>query len=163
MFAALLDTGLIPFFTFACYMAVMDYTTNAYGWETLFNDNDIDYKIIQTFMIVTGAENLFLLLSLFVEIYLAIMYRKVANLPPDMNPLEEKDNLTVRPFHKRNKSSLVYEKHLSDSTLASQRLSQLTASTDSSRRIPFKHTRTDSADRDSFNFQRDFVNEFKDP
>lgn len=163
MFAALLDTGLVPFFTFACYMASMDYTQNTYGWGTLFNDNDIDYKIIEVFMIVTGVENLFLILSLVTDIYLTIMYRKVAKLPPDMNPLEEKDNLTARPRHKRNKSELVYAKHLSDSTLASQRLSQLSDIPDPSRRVPYKHTRTDSADRDSFSFQRDFVNEFKDP
>lgn len=163
MFAGLLDTGLIPFFTFSCYMATMDYTQNAYGWGTLFNDNITDYKIIEIFMIVTGVVNLFLMLSLVVDAYLAIVYRKIANLPPDMNPLEEKDNLTARPRHKRNKSELLYDKHLSNSTLASQRFSQMTTSTDPGRRVPYKHTRTDSADRDSFSFKRDFVNEFKDP
>lgn len=163
MFAALLDAGLIPFFAFSCYMATMDYSHNAYGWGTLFDDNTIDYQIIEIFMIVSGVEILFLALSLVVEVYLAMTYRKIANLPPDLNPLEDKDNLTARPRHKRNKSELVYDKHLSNSTLASQRLSQMTDSTDSSRRVPYKHARTDSADRDSFSFKRDFVDEFKDP
>lgn len=140
----------------------MEHTNNAYGWETLFNDNILDQKIIQMFMIVAGAENALLLLSLVIDTYLAIVYRKISNLPPDMNPLEDRDNLTARPRHKRNKSELLYDKHLSNSTLASQRFSQLTDSSDG-RRVPYKHSRTDSVDRDSFSFQRDFLNEVKDP
>ncbi|KAK5101873.1 hypothetical protein LTS08_004332 [Lithohypha guttulata] len=163
MFAALIDAGLLPFFAISCYMATLDFTSNVYGWDTLFNDNDQDYKIIQTFMILCGIEGFLLLLSLFVDIYLAVIYRKIIHLPPDMNPLEEKDNLTSRLRHKRNKSDLLFDKHMSNSTMASERFSQMIRPDINSRRVPFKHTRTDSVDRDSFSFKKDFVAEFKDP
>ena len=151
IFAGLLDTGLLPFFALSCYMATLDFTTNAYGWDTIFNENIIDYKIIQTFMILCGVEGFILLLSLFVDVYLAVTYRKIAQLPPDMNPLDEKkDNLTgAGRSHKRNKSELLHEKHLSGSTLASERFSQIMSPEVNGRRVPFKHTRTDSADSDS--------------
>lgn len=148
MFAGLLDTGLVPFFAISGYMATMDYTQNAYGWDTIFNDNALDYKIIQIFMILCGILCGLFVLSLIFDVYLAVVYRKITHLPPDLNPLEEqKDNLTARPNHKRNKSELIYEKHLSNSTLASERFSQISQDTKKNRRIPFKHTRTDSADR----------------
>lgn len=156
MFAGLLDTGLVPFFALSCYMATMDYTQNIYGWGTIFNDNVIDYKIIQSFMILSGTLGGLFVLSLFLDIYLAVIYRKITNLPPDLNPLEEpKDNLTARPHHKRNKSELLYEKHLSSSTVSTQRFSQMSEESDRSRRVPFKHTRTDSADRDVTFFHRE--------
>ncbi|KAH6607903.1 fatty acid elongase [Trichoderma cornu-damae] len=44
------------------------------------------------------------LLSLPSCAWLGWMFRKISLMPPDMNPL--KDNLTARPLHKRNKSSV---------------------------------------------------------
>lgn len=163
MFAALMDAGLLPFFAIACYMATQDYTSNAYGWDTIFNENNLDYSIIQAFLILSGVEGFLLLLSLVLDVYLAITYRKITHLPPDMNPLEEKDNLTTRPRHKRNKSELEHDKHLSTSTMATERFSEMTHQNIHGRRVPFKHTRTDSADRDSFSFKKDFIDELKDP
>ncbi|KAI1004833.1 hypothetical protein K3495_g3385 [Podosphaera aphanis] len=63
------------------------------------------------------------ILSLGVSFYLATVFRKIAAMPPDMNPLE--DNLTSR--HKRNKSSMatsssVFE-DLKSSTFESKRSS----------------------------------------
>lgn len=164
MFAGLLDTGLIPFFAFSGYMAWADYSSNAYGWGTLFDDNNLDYKIIEAFFIVSTVEIGLFCLSLVLDIYLAVTYRKITKLPPDMNPLEEKDNLTARPRHKRNKSELLHEKHMSNSTFASQRYSGQSQSAVSGRRIPFTHTRTDSADRDGrVSIQKDFLDQSKDP
>ena len=163
MFAGLLDVGLIPFFAIACYMAYLEHSSTAYGWTTLFSESGLTYSVVQAFMLLSGVVGGLLVVSLVVDIYLAVIYRKITNIPPDMNPLEEKDNLTARPHHKRNKSELVYKKHLSGSTLASERYSKMSKLSDEGRRIPFKHTRTDSADRDSFSFKRDFVNEIKDP
>lgn len=149
IFAGLLDVGLVPFFAISCYMATMDYKYNQYGWGTVFNDNLLDYKVIQAFMILCGILGGFFAFSLLFDVYLAVTYRKITYLPPDLNPLEEqKDNLTARPRHKRNKSELLYEKHLSSSTVSTQRFSHMSQDSDQSRRIPFKHTRTDSADLD---------------
>lgn len=52
-------------------------------------------------------------ISLVLSLWLTVIFRKITNLPPDMNPLE--DNLTSR--HKRNKSSI------SASTVSENRLS----------------------------------------
>ena len=164
MFAGLIDTGLLPFFVISCYMASMDYTSNAYGWDTVFNENLLDYKIIQAFMILCAVEGGLFAMSLMIDIYLAVTYRKITHLPPDTNPLAEKDNLTgAGRTHKRNKSELVYEKHLSNSTVASERFSQMSQAGPDGRRVPFKHSRTDSEDRDSFSIKKDFLNEVRDP
>jgi hypothetical protein len=82
------------------------------------------------------------------SIYLAVIFRKIARLPPDMNPLE--DNLTSR--HKKKNSSI--------STISEKRASQASSfygPTDLDRSsprgeppvlppIPFMHTRMDSTD-----------------
>lgn len=145
MFAAMTDTGLIPFLLFSALMAHGDYTSNAYGWGTLFSTSDASYKIIYAFYLISVVEGCLAVVSLALGIYLAILFRKIAKLPPDMNPLEP--NLTARP-HKRNKSELT-EKHTSSSTasLTNDRMSKTSDPfAPASRRVPFMHTRTDSAD-----------------
>ena len=138
VFAAMTDAGLLPFLAFSALMAREDYTRNAYGWSTLFGTDVISYKIIYAFFLTNVGEASLMLISLGLGIYLAILFRMIAKLPPDMNPLEP-SNLTAR-LHKRNKSELTAtEKHKSGSTVGS--------TTDLlSRRVPFMHTRTDSAD-----------------
>ena len=139
VFAAFVDTGLIPFFAFTAYISYLDYTKNQYGWNTLFNDNQISYKIIYAFFLLNATVGGILSFSLILDVYLATMFRKIAKLPPDMNPLEP--NLTSR-HHKRNKSSMnITEKHMSNSTLVNKHDSGVAG-----KRMPFIHTRTDSAD-----------------
>jgi hypothetical protein len=138
VFAAMMDTGLIPFFVFCALMSHADYSKNAYGWSTLFNISEISYKIIYAFFLISVTVGGMLIISLVLGVYLGLIFRKIAKLPPDMNPLEP--TLTARP-HKRNKSELVSEKHLSGATVVSS--NNLIAG---SRRVPFMHTRTDSAD-----------------
>jgi hypothetical protein len=71
------------------------------------------------------------------SIYLAIIFRQISKLPPDMNPLE--GNLTSR--HKRNKSSLSVA-----STESTNKDAHLSAPLiDAPRVVPFMHTRTDSS------------------
>ena len=140
MFAAMVDTGLLPFFAFSAYLSYNDYSRNAYGWSTILNDSDLSYKVIYAFFIMNATVGGLLLVSLFMDVYLATIFRKIAKLPPDMNPLEP--NLTSRHGHKRNKSSMnITEKHMSSSTLANNRDLGI-----SGKRIPYMHTRTDSAD-----------------
>lgn len=50
-----------------------------------------------------GVSALFHFITLILSIWLFVLFRKIVNLPPDMNPLES--NLTSRA-HKRNKSSV---------------------------------------------------------
>jgi hypothetical protein len=139
IFAGLLDLGLIPFFAFSAYMGYLDHSQNLYEWSTLFADGDLTEKIIFAFFILNAVEGSLILVSMMLNIYMAITFRKIAKLPPDMNPLEE--NLTSRFGHKRNKSSMnVTEKHMSASTLVTNRSSGM------GKRVPYVHTRTDSAD-----------------
>ncbi|ETN36569.1 uncharacterized protein HMPREF1541_08847 [Cyphellophora europaea CBS 101466] len=139
VFSGLIDLGLIPFFAFSAYMSYLDHAHNMYEWSTLFNDTEVSYKIIFAFFILSTTECGLLALCLLFDVYLAVTFRKIAKMPPDMNPLE--DNLTSRFGHKRNKSSMnITEKHMSASTLVTNRDSGM------GKRVPFIHTRTDSAD-----------------
>ena len=137
----MVDAGLIPFLVFTAMMARAQYTqpgSTPEAWSTLFNDDQDTYKIVFStflFSVVNGSIHL---ISLTLSIYLAMIFRRISKLPPDMNPLE--DNLTSR--HKRNKSSL--------STIPidfrGKRDSQVSAPLmESPRTVPFMHTRTDSS------------------
>lgn len=137
IFAALVDTGLIPFWIFSAWVAHADYAENTYNWSTLFDDSDLNHKIIQAFFILSSVEAGLTAVSLLMDIYLAIKFRQISRLPPDMNPLEP--NLTSR--HKRNKSEIT-AKNMRNSGLAAKRESQVS----SFKRVPYIHTRTDSAD-----------------
>ena len=142
LFAAMVDTALLPFLAFASYLSYLDWQQNRYGWSTLFDDSQISYKIIFAFFILSCVLAAVTLISLILDIYLATIFRKIARLPPDMNPLEP--NLTSRhgQQHRRNKSTMdITAKHMSGSTLAAKRESAM-----SGRRIPYLHARTDSAD-----------------
>lgn len=119
-------------------MAHAEYTSNTYGWSTLFSNTGMSDKIIYAFFLVCCAQGGFLGLSLMLNIYLAVKFKQIAALPPDMNPLEP--NLTSR--HKRNKSELITQNNMKTSALAAKRDSQASGF----RRVPFMHTRTDSAD-----------------
>lgn len=82
-----------------------------------------------------------------ISLYLACMFRKIANLPPDMNPLE--DNLTSRrgTKHKHKSSELsTSEKHDSTISFASSgRISPAKAPGSSEQPMSFIGTRTADA------------------
>ncbi|OQE34685.1 hypothetical protein PENCOP_c016G01651 [Penicillium coprophilum] len=143
LFASTLDFGLIPFYVFTAYMAYGEWNSNAYHWKTLFNNSDMTVKISETTFILAIANGSLHLISLAISIFLAITFRKISRLPPDMNPLE--DNLTARP-RKSRKESQMEEKHLSQSTLDSGFEDPLIGSP---RTVPFMHTREQSSGGDS--------------
>jgi hypothetical protein len=146
-----MDTGLIPFYVFSAMMANIEYSSGDKVWGTLFTDPAATPKIVLVTYLISATNGGMHLVSLVLSLYLAILFRKISKLPPDMNPLE--DNLTARP-HKRNKSSISFppgssEKHLSQTTTASSnRLSNQSADPliSQTRRVPFMHTRTESTD-----------------
>jgi hypothetical protein len=142
IFAALVDSGLIPFLAFSAWLAQADYTTNAYGWSTLFKDSDVSYKIIYAFFLISCTEGGLIVASLLMDVYLAIKFKQIARMPPDMNPLE--DNLTSRTLsrHKRDKSEGITQKNMQNSALVAKRDADMSGF----KRVPFIHTRTDSAD-----------------
>jgi len=150
LFAAIVDASLIPFFVFTALMSRAEYTEakDAQGrWQTLFGGDSATYKVIFSTFLIAVTNGGFHLVSLLLSLYLAIIFRKIAKLPPDMNPLE--DNLTSR--HKRNKSS-ISEKRFSQATTASTSPNSKRGSAVHDpliappRKVPFMHTRTDSTD-----------------
>ena len=145
LFASSADAALVPFYAFTAFMAYGEYTENTHNWGTLFDNQKATYDITYaTFLISTTCAGLHLV-SFIISIYLAVVFRQISRLPPDMNPLE--DNLTARP-HKRNKSE-ISEKHLSRSTIDSASVSHEHDINDPTqvRSIPFMHTRQGSSDQ----------------
>ncbi|KAJ5645922.1 hypothetical protein N7490_002294 [Penicillium lividum] len=139
VFAGTLDAGLIPFYVFTAYMAHGDYTTDAYSWGTMFKNSEITLDIIEATFICALVNTGLHLISFCLSIFLAVVFRKISHLPPDMNPLE--DNLTARPRRSFRKDIDVDEKHMSSSTLHSNMEDPLMGSP---RTVPFMHTREDS-------------------
>lgn len=135
LFSCVLDAGLTPFYAFASFAAGREFTGSAYNWGSLFDDDKITSSIVQALFLASAVCGGLHLISLIISIYMAVVFRMVARLPPDMNPLEEDSHLTARPRNRRGKlikSEIM--KHVSDSTLAS-----------STRSLAFCHTRQDSS------------------
>jgi hypothetical protein len=116
-------------------------------------DEETDKVLMTTWLTAIATAGLHLL-SACLDMYLALVFRKISKLPPDMNPLE--DNLTSRrkTKHKHKNSSISaitpltsdQEKRFSDqSTIAGDRNSQYKdIPSPTKTQVPFMHTRTDS-------------------
>jgi hypothetical protein len=121
LFAACFDVSLIPFYAFGALMASAEYKLSLGGagqdgeWSTLLPAGQQLIPILSgtAFLCSVIAGGLHLI-SVGLSLWLAVIFREITKLPPDMNPLE--DNLTSR--HKRNKSSM------SASTIPEKRLSE---------------------------------------
>jgi hypothetical protein len=98
LFASFFDLSIVPFYAFGAWVT----DTRDSLWTTIFSNPHLIH-VFTTVVFYLGAVGSGLyLISFGISIYLAVTFRKITNLPPDMNPLE--DNLTSR--HKRNKSSV---------------------------------------------------------
>lgn len=156
-FALFMDTGLIPFYVFTVLVSNQQYNEEPGvdgRWSSFFgNDHTTTLLIFVTFVGGIALSALHFI-SIGIDLYLIVMFRRIARLPPDMNPLE--DNLTRRPErkHKHKNSEMsassetLSEKkqaYLSGSTLSVDQQSRLsTAKTPESRVMPFGHSRMDS-------------------
>lgn len=148
VFAATLDLGLVPYYVFSAYIAYKQITNNAYHWSTLLSaEAGITDKIAHSTFILSIVNGSFHLTSLCISVWLALIFRQISQLPPDLNPLE--DNLTARP-HKRNKSE-ISEKHRSLSTVASATSAEEPL-IGPARQVPFMHTRNQSSEDGSSRF-----------
>ena len=147
IFAAIVDTGLIPFCVFTALMARTEYTEKADiagRWQTLFGTDVASYNIFYTTFLLSVVNGGLHACSLIISIYLTVLFRKISKLPPDMNPLE--DNLTSRA-HKRNKSSII-DNRTSQATTATPNSKRDSGVADPlmspTREVPFMHTREPS-------------------
>lgn len=82
LFAAMIDTGLIPFYAFSAIMCRVQYTTGDYNWGTLFGGNTAAYDIVFAAFIISCAVGGMHVISLALDIWLATLFRKIAKLPP---------------------------------------------------------------------------------
>ncbi|KAF2996938.1 hypothetical protein G7054_g14500 [Neopestalotiopsis clavispora] len=147
LFAAFTDLATLPFYAYGA-LAVRN---RSQTWTTLLSDQTLtNYFVPGYYYTLIGAGGLHVL-SLAISLWLGLMFRRITNMPPDMNPLE--DNLTARA-HKRNKSSVS-----TTYTAMSENSKRLSTPLEDRRRsgapyedlsrppsIPFMHTRTGSRD-----------------
>lgn len=144
-----MDAGLVPFYTFTSLISYRSFHDGLYGWETLFNDANLQTYIVKSLFYGSACVGGLHLISFVISIYLAVVFRKIMKLPPDMNPLE--DNLTARPSTRRSKlskSEISNKKHMSTSTIDSAYFSVKShldeTASDIPQPIPFMHTRQQS-------------------
>ncbi|GFP58195.1 hypothetical protein ACSS6W_005382 [Trichoderma asperelloides] len=98
--AIFVDTGSVVGYT----LGALTVHKNAAAWGIVLGNKDIlPVFTLAVFYTTIGAGSTHVL-TLFSCAWLGWMFRKITLLPPDMNPLE--DNLTARPLHKRNRSSI---------------------------------------------------------
>ncbi|KAF7559451.1 hypothetical protein G7046_g4696 [Stylonectria norvegica] len=145
LFAAVSDIGIVPLYAFSALAA----HNNWDSWATLLADQSlIHYFVPALYYTLIGAGGMHLA-SLFLSCWLGWMFRKISLMPPDMNPLE--DNLTARPKHKRNKSSMTTlgsaedEKRLSTPIEARRRSGMPYEPVSRPTSMPFMHTRGQSS------------------
>jgi hypothetical protein len=157
-FALFTDAGLIPFYVFTAILA-NTYYQQAPGssgrWTSFFDSDNTTTLLIHVTWLVAIANGGMHALSLLLDFYLVIVFRKIANLPPDMNPLE--DQLTRRKTkhkHKNSEITLVNDKHLSDisaSTIFPNRSSYASdVSSNRKSQISFMDTRATNASNDAY-------------
>lgn len=124
-------------------------------WRTMFPTDEDTNKVLTTTWLSAMTVGALHLVSLFLDMYLLVIFRKISKLPPDMNPLE--DNLTTRRKnkHKHKNSSISAITPLTGdkesrfsamSTVAGDRVSQADPliPSPSKDQVAFLHTRTNS-------------------
>lgn len=148
IFACIIDAGLIPFLIFTSWytysemeMGSLRDTSNA--WTTMDIKGFSRDQILMSTFYTSAALGGLLAMSFGISIYLAVQFRKISNLPPDMNPLE--DNLTGRSAHKRNKSSIPNLSSQLGLDEKGNRLSVADPLMDPARSVPFMNTRNNSS------------------
>ncbi|KAK2006610.1 hypothetical protein LZ32DRAFT_595234 [Colletotrichum eremochloae] len=100
LFASISDLGVMPLYT---YGALNAHNSGAVWKMRLPDQGLLDYFIPAVFYTFIGSGGLHLI-SLCISVWLGFMFRKITQMPPDMNPLE--DHLTTRAKHRKNKSSV---------------------------------------------------------
>lgn len=156
-FSLFMDTGIIPFYVFIVLLANQEYNMDPSSqdrWTSLFtSENSTNLLMFITYiggMVLSGLH----FVSIGLDLYLIVMFRRIARLPPDMNPLE--DNLTRRPSnkhkHKNSEMSASTESfsekklgYYSGSSICTDDQSRLsTAKSPEARVMPFGHSRLGS-------------------
>lgn len=155
-----MDFGLTPFYVFIAYFSRLNYVMEPGikdRWDSFFHQEGTTTLLLEITWIASAAMAGLHFISSILDIWLAVVFRKISKLPPDMNPLE--GNLTGRSSraskHKYKNSEITLvgstsdkkPGYLSGSTVSVTDLSRLSTATkdgEDTRRVPFYHSRTDS-------------------
>ncbi|KFY03469.1 hypothetical protein O988_01447 [Pseudogymnoascus sp. VKM F-3808] len=159
LFASLCDASIMAFYAFGATTAyyrwdpkngLWEFTNGSSAtWSTWSKLQEGGPYIMKTLFfsafLCFGIGALFHFITLILSIWLFILFRKIVNLPPDMNPLES--NLTSRA-HKRNKSSVstmsAYDDDKRTSTQAAARSGDPYGDLGRPPTMPFMQTRNNS-------------------
>ncbi|KAI9760378.1 MAG: hypothetical protein M4579_001674 [Chaenotheca gracillima] len=150
LFAATADASVIPFYILCGLTSKTQISRGKHmQWTSVFNDSTGTAKILQAAYLLGVVDAALHVLSFILSIYLAIIFRKISQLPPDMNPLE--DNLTSRHKKKNSNISNLSEKRSSQATGSSAAISTNASHLEDPliappRTVPFMHTRNGSSD-----------------
>ncbi|KAH8911352.1 hypothetical protein BR93DRAFT_943364 [Coniochaeta sp. PMI_546] len=145
-FSAITDLVVLPLYAYGA----LSVRNNGAEWTTLLTDQwPLEYFLPATYYTLIGSGGAHLL-SLTISLWLALMFRRIHKMPPDMNPLES--HLTARTSHKRNKSSVAttstyadtIEKRYSTPVEEHRRSGQPYEDVTRPPTVPFMHTRQGS-------------------
>ncbi|KAF2222808.1 hypothetical protein BDZ85DRAFT_262502 [Elsinoe ampelina] len=143
-FALCMDGGLIPFYVYTAMFSYSNYmqVPGTEGrWRTFFDNDDATNKVLWTAFLTSCTVGGMHVLSMILDVLLLIWFRKISNLPPDMNPLDVAAKVSK---HKHKSSELststmsTEHKHFSTDSLAKS------VPSPQYRQIPFSHSRLDS-------------------
>lgn len=104
-----MDIGLIPFYVYATIFTQSNFSQaeNSPGrWTTYFPATSSTNIVLLTAWVTSTTLGITHLLSACLDVCLGLWFRKLAMLPPDMNPLEPKIKVkTSKHQHKNSESS----------------------------------------------------------
>jgi hypothetical protein len=84
-----MDAGFIPFYVFTVLVARRnkDMEAGTIGrWRSMFPTDEETNKVLMTVWLTAVTTAGLHLISLFLDMYLLIVFRKISNMPADMNP-----------------------------------------------------------------------------
>lgn len=129
IFASVFDFCLTPFFGFTAAVAALQRAnggSGAWDWGTRWNLHNTLPSLVKALLVISIVSAALHLCGFGIDVYLAVIFRRAGQLPPDMNPLDDtgldglyeqvNGKLTARPS--RRSRTAVTEKFLSGSTLA---------------------------------------------
>ncbi|KAI1497680.1 hypothetical protein F5X99DRAFT_432752 [Biscogniauxia marginata] len=151
IFAGITDLAVLPLYAFG----IISVINHGSEWATILPTDSFNKILVEAEFYALICAGSLHVVSLGISTWLGFIFRRIANMPPDLNPLE--DHLTSRSKHKRNKSSVASgytvtsegEKRLSTPLEGRRRSGAPYEDTSRPPSIPFMGTR-DAGSRDSF-------------
>lgn len=89
-FSAITDLAVLPLYTYGC----LSVRSSSEQWGTLLSNESLMNYFLPSLYYALFAGAVIHLVSLVIGLWLALKFRQITRLPPDLNPLE--DNLTSR-------------------------------------------------------------------